>query len=260
MKLVIRIGDTDLNAPSLFPEIAGSVLQLLEEKHQAVVVHGASHEPHHAAPAHDVHGAGQSHAGGDTERSETECIAISKVNKAIVSRLAALGVAAFGLSGADGNLIRTRRKTFSREQPATQFEVAAVNPSWLDIIVRNGGVPVLSNMALGPDCKYCLIEADQLAAACSVAWKADALIFLTHEEGITNQDGNVIRWFDAAQLADPLCISTLPRNLLSQLNAGSYALKHGVKRARLLPISHSKSLASFYYTKIDFGTEVVVAS
>jgi acetylglutamate kinase len=260
VKLVIRISDTDFSETLLSTEVARSLVQLLDEKHHVVIVHGCSHESHQAAS----NGLTQKHVQAPPERADIELPSVTQSNKTIVATLAALGIAAFGLCGADGNLVRTRRKTPSggttNGNSAYSFEAAAVSASWLEVITKNGGVPVLSNVALGPDRKYCVIEADQLAAASSVAWKADALIFLTREEGIKNQDGSVIRWFDAAQLADPRCSSTVPRNLLSQLNAGSYVLKHGVKRARILPISHSKSLASFYSAKIDFGTEVIVAS
>lgn len=257
MKLVIRISDTDLSEASVSVDIARALSQLLEEKHCVVVVHGYHHESGQPVANHN-------HTGSLPENSNPGLPLINQLNKAFVAALAALGVPAFGLWGADGNLVRTRRKHSTRgtahAKSLYEFEPAAVDPAWLDLIVKNGGVPVLANVALGPDRRYCVIDPDQLAAACSIAWKADALIFLTREEGIKNQDGHVIRWFDAAQLANPLCRSALPGNLLSQLNAGSYVLKHGVKRARILPISHSKSLASFYSSKIEFGTEVIFAS
>lgn len=263
MKLVIRINDADSSQAPLSVQIARSVRELLEEKHSVVVIHGTNHEPQtqQIVSNGDSNGNSQKHALIHAEQTEAESLPVNQSNMTIVASLAALGIPTFGLCGADGNLVRTRRKNAASPlngNPAYEFEAAAVNPSWLELISKNGGVPVLSNVALRPDMRYCLIEADQLAATCSIAWKADALIFLTREDGVRNPDGNVVRWFDASRLADPLCSSSLPRHLLSQLNAGCYVLRHGVKRARMLPISHSKSLASFYSTKIDSGTEVIL--
>ena len=42
-----------------------------------------------------------------------------------------------------------------------------------------GGIPVLSSLALGSDGEYYNINADQMASACAVACRADTLIFLT---------------------------------------------------------------------------------
>jgi acetylglutamate kinase len=264
VKLVIRINDADFSQTLLSVQIARALAELLEEKHSVMIVHGNSHEPQYGTSNGSSNGNAHKQVPVAAEQIDPELPSVNQLNKNMVARLAALGIPAFGLCGADGNLVRTRDKIPCNNtlwsNSAFKFEVAAVNPWWLELITKNGGVPVLSNVALKPDMQYCMIEADHLAANCSIAWKADALIFLTREDGIRDPDGNVVRWFDASQLADPLCSSSLPRHLLSQLSAGFHVLRNGVKRARILPVAHSRSLSSFYSIRIDSGTEVILAS
>lgn len=265
LKLIIRISNTDLDETTASPEFCRALAQLLEEKHCVMVVHGRNRELLQGVQeAVDSACSLEEQSLIMSKILDIELMAAAKLNKTFVAKLARIGIPAFGLFGADGNLVRTRQRNasngHSHPKSGYKFEAAAVNPFWLEIIPKNGGVPVLANIALGPDGHYYSVDADQLAAVCSIAWKADALIFLTREAGVKNHDGSIIRWFEAKQLTDPLCTSTVPGNLLSKLNACHYVLQHGVKRARILPLSRSESLASFYFSKIDFGTEVILAA
>ena len=61
-----------------------------------------------------------------------------------------------------------------------------------------GAVPVISSIALGFDGEYYNINADEMAAACAIGTKADALVFLTDVPGVKGADGNVMRWLSLA--------------------------------------------------------------
>jgi|SRR5580765_4193464 acetylglutamate kinase len=265
MKLVIRISNTDLAGAAESPEFARAIAQLLAEKHLIVIVHGRNRALLQPFPEIDrLSEAVPEQLLIASKLQDLELMAVSKLNKTFVAMLGTMGIPSFGLCGGDGNLVRTWRRTAkyppSVAKQTYEIEVASVNPFWLDVIAKSGGLPVLANVALGPDRQYHSVSADQLSAECAIAWKADALVFLTREEGIKNQDGHVMRWLDAKKVVDPLFSSALPSNLLSKLNACSHVLKHGVKRARILPLSRSESLACFYFSRIEFGTEVILGS
>lgn len=263
MKLIIRISNTDLTGAAESPGFAQAIAQLLAEKHLIVVVHGRNRTL--LQPFLDIDplsGAVQEQSLIASKLQDIELMAVSKLNKTFVAILGTMGIPSFGLCGGDGNMVRTRRRMEKPAPPSPrhpyEIEAAAVDPFWLEVIAKNGAVPVLANVALGPDRQYHSVSADQLAAECAIAWKADALVFLTREEGIKNEDGHVMRWLEAGKVIDARYTSALSPNLFSKLNACSYVLRRGVKRARILPLSRSESLASFYFSRIEFGTEVIL--
>lgn len=161
---------------------------------------------------------------------------------------------AFGLCCMDGNMIRLRRANENSKRYGA--EVASVTPFWLNLIAERGGVPVLAPVGVGTDNSWKLLDPYQLAARCAIAWNADALIFLT-EEGVRDCQGNVMRWLEVANIHQ---ISTVEDNMAARLKACREALEAGVHRARIFPSSHIDSLADFYFTRIEYGTEIVTHS
>lgn len=272
MKLVVRISNTDLGAASPSHDFVHAIADLVREKHSVTVVHGRNRVLLGAIPPVDsTPSAPATQSLIASHIRDLDLMAGAKLNKTLVAMLGKARTQAVGLFGSDGNIIRTRQKLSQNGNRLringegsgdsagdTGVEVAAVEPFWLEVIARNGGVPVIANFALGPDDEYYCIDADQLAAACAIAWNADALIFLTREDGIRSTDGSIIRWVNSEQLSGLSQDTAIPRSLLSKLGACHYALSRGVRRARILPIARSESLASFYFTKIEWGTEVIL--
>jgi acetylglutamate kinase len=271
VKLVVRISNTDLAAASPSHDFVHAIAELVREKHSVTVVHGRNRVLLESVPPVDsTSSASATQSLIASHIRDLDLMAGAKLNKTLVAMLGKARTQAVGLFGSDGNIIRTRQKLghgnrlqLNNEESCggtceTGVEVAAVEPFWLEVIARNGGVPVIANFALGPDDEYYCIDADQLAAACAIAWNADALIFLTREDGVRSTDGSIIRWVNSEQLSGLIQDTTIPRSLLSKLGACHYALSRGVRRARILPIARSESLASFYFTKIEWGTEVIL--
>lgn len=248
MKFVIEIDTASGVRQAIASVFASALRQLLSERHHIVVVYPLSTEQcvgvvHHK-PA----------------LVETEEPALRTISGRLVAALKAAGISAIGLYGADGDCIRLR---LTREKAASVnyiWEAAAVNPFWLDVIAIHGGVPVICNIALGPDSQYHTVCADRLAAVCATAWHADALIFFTAEDGIRNNNGSVMRWLEVAEPDTLLPYLATNRHLHSKLNACYEALNCGVHRARILPISKIYTLSVFCSERIDFGTEVIMGA
>jgi acetylglutamate kinase len=184
---------------------------------------------------------------------------VAHLSKTLVTLLAKQGVPAFALCGADGNMVRVRRASGSGDIRKGEAEVVSFNPFWIDAISQQGGIPVVASIGLGFDCQYYSVNADQFAGSCASAWNADALVFATTVEGPKTSDGSVMRWLGTDQIEDLVRNASVGRDLIPKLDACRGALKRGVKRARILPLSQIDSLAEFYFSRIDFGTEVVLA-
>jgi acetylglutamate kinase len=98
-----------------------------------------------------------------------------------------------------------------------------------------------------------------MAAACAIATKADALVFLTDVPGVKAADGSVMRWLSLAQVPALEKAAVVSGGMLPKLNACKEALTHGVKRVRILPAESAGVLPDFASTRINDGTEVMVA-
>jgi acetylglutamate kinase len=181
------------------------------------------------------------------------------MNKKLVAALGSVGQSAMGLCGGDGQAFRARKKMTHGHDLGFVGEICSVNPRWIETIWQQGCIPVISSVALGSDGQYYNINADQMASACAVACHANALIFLTDVQGVKDADGLVIRWLDLGTAAALTQSAVIAGGMLPKLQACKDALLHGVNRVRILPAAEVEALPEFYFSKIDSGTEVLVA-
>ena len=103
------------------------------------------------------------------------------VNHELVAALIAAGARAVGLSGVDGDLVEAEQM-----DPALGMvgRVTRANPELLDLLVGAGYLPVVACVAGSRDGRMYNVNADQMAAACAAALRADQLIFLTDVDGV----------------------------------------------------------------------------
>ncbi len=98
-----------------------------------------------------------------------------------------------------------------------------------------------------------------MAAACAICTKADALVFLTDVPGVKGADGEVMRWLSLKDVPELERRGVVTGGMLPKLNACRDALTHGVKRVRILPAEVVYLLPDLCSTKVNDGTEVMVA-
>jgi len=260
VKIVVKLGGATLEDAELLQRAALAVKQLAEE-HQVAVVHGGG-----AALTRMLNQVGKSSEFIDGLRvtdAETRDFAVmvlaGHMNKKLVAALASVGQPAMGLCGGDGMAFRARKKTPNGHDLGYVGEISSADPRWVETIWQQGCVPVISSLALGCDGQYYNVNADQMASACAVACRANALIFLTDVPGVKDADGLVIRWLDLVRADELTQKSVINGGMLPKLEACRNALLRGVNRVRILPAAEVEALPEFYSTRIEFGTEVLVA-
>jgi acetylglutamate kinase len=260
MKYVVKLGGAGLETPSLLAGCTRAIADLVRDGHQVAVVHGGGVQLTRMLKALGKQSEfvnGLRVTDGET-RDVALMVLAGKVNKGLVAALGALGIPAMGLSGGDGLIFRARKK---RTAPDLGFvgEIAASDARWLDAIWNLNGVPVLSSMALGFDGEYYNINADEMAAACAIACRADALVFLTDVPGVKGAAGEVLRWLSIDQIAEMAKSAVISGGMLPKLGACREALLNGVKRVRILPADAAASLPGLCSSRVTYGTEVMVA-
>jgi acetylglutamate kinase len=260
LKLVVKIGGAALENKALLKKCARAVADLAEEGHSVAVVHGGG-----AALTRTLAQLGKQSEFIDGLRvtdTETRDVALmvlaGRVNKLLVAAITAERQAAIGLCGGDGFAFLARKKGGKGPDLGFVGEIASVDPRWINAIWDNGGIPVMSSIALGSDGEYYNVNADQMAAACAAGCHADALIFLTDVPGVKDADGAVMRWLSLQQIPALVKGAVIFGGMLPKLEACESALRGGVNRVRILPADHAEALPDFYISKIECGTEVMV--
>jgi acetylglutamate kinase len=260
MKYVVKLGGAGLETPSLLEGCTRAIAELVRDGNQVAVVHGGGVQLTRMLKA--LGKQSEFINGLRITDAETRDVALmvlaGKVNKGLVGSLGALGIPAVGLSGGDGLLFRARKK---RTAPDLGFvgEIVSSDRRWLDAIWQLSGVPVISSMALGFDGQYYNINADEMAAACAIACRADALVFLTDVPGVKGANGEVMRWLSIDQIAEMAKSAVIFGGMLPKLSACRDALLNGVKRVRILPAEAAGSLPDLCSSRVVHGTEVMVA-
>jgi acetylglutamate kinase len=265
VRYVVKLGGAGLETPDLFDGCARGITELVRDGHQVAVVHGGGVQLTRTLKALGIE---SEFIGGlrvtDAQTRDVALMVLAgRVNKSIVAALGALGQPAVGLSGGDGLLFRARKKRTSFEAGAPDLgyvgEIAASDARWLEAIWQLNGVPVLSSMALGFDGEYYNINADEMASACAIACRADALVFLTDVPGVRGLNGEVMRWLSIDQIAEMANSAVITGGMLPKLSACREALLAGVKRVRILPADAAAVLPDLCSTRVLQGTEVMVA-
>lgn len=261
MTIVVKIGGAALEDAVTLRKCAHAVADLARDGHHVAVVHGGG-----AAVTRVLQQLGKKSEfinGLRVTDAETRDVALMVlggiVNKKLVAAIQASGIPAIGFCGGDGMTFRARKKHVQGHDLGFVGEICFVDPSWLETIWRQRGIPVISSLALGSDGEYYNVNADEMAAACASACHANALIFLTDVPGVKDQQGTVIPWLSTKQAADLAAGSIISGGMLPKLQACGQALKHGVGRVRILPAAEVEVLSQFYLTKLSCGTEVTVA-
>lgn len=260
MKYVVKLGGAGLESPELLQGSMRAIAELVRDGNHVAVVHGGGIQLTRTLKAL---GKQSEFVNGlrvtDAETRDAALMVLAgRVNKSLVAALGALGQPALGLSGGDGLIFRARKK---RTTPDLGYvgEIAASDPRWIESIWKLNGVPVISSMALGFDGEYYNVNADEMAAACAVACRADALVFLTDVPGVRGSDGNVMRWLSIDQISEMAKSAVISGGMLPKLSACREALLNGVKRVRILPAEAAASLPDLCSARVAHGTEVMVA-
>ncbi|HET8666529.1 MAG TPA: acetylglutamate kinase [Terriglobales bacterium] len=259
MKLVIKIGGRALENKDLTKQFAHAIAGMARQGHKIVVVHGGG-----VALSRTLHELGRETQFIDGLRitdPQTRDVALmvlaGQMNKQLVAAIGRAGLPAVGLCGGDLKLFRAAKR---RGQHDLGFvgDICSVDSQWFETIWEHGAVPVISSIALGMDGEYYNVNADQAASACAVAWKANALVFLTDVPGVKGADGAVIRWLDVESIGGMVQQTTVSGGMVPKLEACTQALRRGVHRVRILPATSVEVLPGFFTHRIECGTEVVI--
>jgi acetylglutamate/LysW-gamma-L-alpha-aminoadipate kinase len=180
--------------------VCADIAALRREGAQVVLVHGGSGEIERLAAQLGVPqrtllaDTGASSRYSDAATVDVLTLALAgRAKPRLLLALAAHGVPAVGLTGADAGLLRARRNAAQRAvvegrtvvvRDDLSGRIVGVNTALLRLLLDAGVTPVVSPPAVGAPGELLNVDADRVAAAVAVALCATRLVLLTAAPGV----------------------------------------------------------------------------
>ena len=191
-----------------------------------------------------------------------------EVNTQLLAACRACGIPAVGLSGVDAGLVMARRRPPVRMEGAgdepVDFgfvgDIERVDPAVLDLLLKQGMIPVVSPLSADSQGGLLNINADTVAASLAVAIKAEKLVLTMSAPGILadrSDRSTLLSYLDLSGLQRLREKGALADGMLPKATAIQSAIEGGVPRVHLVSGSTQDALLREAFTNEGCGTLVV---
>lgn len=239
MLIVVKVGGSILE--KVPAELVSDLKNVLSE-HQLVLVHGggkgvtaiASKMGKEQQFVFSPTGFRSRYTDKETMEIFTMVMA-GKINKKIVTALMKQQIPVVGLSGLDGALVQATRKKrliIVDERGRKRVidggytgKVNQINVFLLQLLLKNGFVPLVSPIASSEEQEPLNVDADRTAANIAGALKADMLVLLTDVEGLKLND-KIVSKLSVDVVEDKL--KKIGGGMITKVYAAQEALNQGV--------------------------------
>ncbi|MFM1917181.1 MAG: hypothetical protein RJB01_696 [Actinomycetota bacterium] len=189
-------------------------------------------------------------------------VLVGQVQRDLVGLINEHGPYAVGLSGEDAHLFTAERRTATVDGVAVDIgqvgDVVDVRPDFVNQLLDDGLIPVVSTVARDKDGNSYNVNADTAAAALAIALEAEKFVVLTDVEGV------YAHWPDRDSLIATLPVDELARMLptlesgmVPKMEACLRAVEAGVPRAHVIDGRLEHSVLLEVFTDSGIGTMVV---
>jgi acetylglutamate/LysW-gamma-L-alpha-aminoadipate kinase len=241
MLLVIKIGGSILKEGASSELV--SDLKALANENRIVLVHGGGAEVTETAFklgkeqkfVVSPQGFRSRYTDKETMKIFTMVMA-GKINTQIVVSLQSQGIAAVGLSGLDGLLLKAERKKrliVVDERGRKKVidggytgKITEVNVNLLGFLLERNYVPVVTPIAMSEEFEPLNVDGDRTAAVVASALKADRLILLTDVDALILK-GKSVPKITVTEVKETL--SSIGKGMSTKVHAALEALNQGVK-------------------------------
>lgn len=264
-KVVVKYGGNAMIDESLRRSFAEDVVFLRRVGLRPVVVHGGGPQ---ISSMLDRLGIESEFRGGlrvttPEAMNVVRMVLTGQVQREVVGLINEHGPMAVGLSGEDAQLFHAVRRTSLSEGSSIDIgqvgEIDNVDPSFVQTVLADGLIPVVSSIARGDDGEIFNVNADSAAAAIAVALEARKLVILTDVAGLYRN------WPETNDVISELTTGSL-RELLPSLDSGMApkmeaclrAVEQGVAKAHVLDGRTPHALLLEIFTDEGIGTQVAL--
>jgi acetylglutamate kinase len=197
-----------------------------------------------------------------------EMVLGGKVNKSIVAQINHQGGRAVGLSGKDGGLIQAEKMKIVLQEddtkppeiidPGMVGRVTGINPHIIHTLSREGFIPIIAPVGVGPDGETYNINADLVASQIGIALNAGRLILMTDVDGVLDAEKNLISSINAERVREMIASSKISGGMIPKIECALEALRNGVKKVPIINGKRRHAILLELFTDEGIGTEVVL--
>ena len=190
------------------------------------------------------------------------------VNQDIVSLINQHGGRAVGVTGKDGNLIRARKLTLKRADPALAApeiidighvgEVVDIDVRIVTSLTEDAFIPVIAPIGAGETGESYNINADIVAGRLAEALHAEKLILLTNRPGILDGTGERLPSLCAADVERLVADGIINEGMLPKTDCALAALRGGVGSVQIIGGTIAHSLLIEIFTDAGIGTKITL--
>lgn len=208
---------------------------------------------------------------GDETLELAKMIFAGKINTEILAALRRRGVAAVGLSGIDGDIVRAARRppkeilnrqTGAREEVDFGHvgDVLEINARLLEVLLGQDYLPVISSLGADDDGQIYNINADTIAAEIAVSLRAEKLVLLSDVGGLyldAKDPETKISRLSIAEAEELINAGAVSGGMIPKLQSLTNLLKRGVSSAHIINGAARNALLSEVFTDSGTGTMIV---
>lgn len=154
------------------------------------------------------------------------------VNKQLVAALQSRGCNAFGLTGADGGVVRSKRRNPVPVDYGFVGDPVAADAVLLERLIEAGVVPVVAPLTMGEQYEILNTNADTMAQTVATALAdryAVDLVYTFELEGVLDQNKQLIPTVNRAQFEALKADGTVSGGMLPKLENALRAVEAGVR-------------------------------
>jgi acetylglutamate kinase len=177
-----------------------------------------------------------------------------RVNKEIVNLINCNGGNAVGLCGVDNLLLKAQRST--DKDLGLVGEVNYVNTPFLNMLVGNGMMPVISPLAAGEGGQILNVNADLAAGAIASALKAEKLVYLSDIEGVLI-DKQLVSTLTLSEAESLIRKGAINGGMIPKVHSAFATLEAGVQKVHIIDGRIKHSLLLEIFTDEGIGTQMI---
>jgi acetylglutamate kinase len=254
VRLLIKLGGTLLDGPESRERLAREIAAAAAAN-QVVVVHGGGKQMTRFLAERGVESRfinGLRVTTPDVIDAVVKVFAGS-VNAALVTAFRRAGASPVGLSGLSGGLVDAEILNPELGQVGRPVRSDA---RLLELLTANSYLPVVACVAGDATGSIFNVNADQMAAACAVAFRAERLIFLTDVEGVKDGAGAVLPALVSAQARELIRSGIATGGMQAKLESAMEAIRGGVPEVMIAPGANA-GVVSAILERANVGTRLL---
>jgi acetylglutamate kinase len=239
-KLLIKLGGTLLDAPESRRQVAREITAAAAQAdNQIVVVHGGGKQMTRFLAERGV----ESRFVNGLRVTTPEIIdAVLKVfagsvNAELVAAFRAAGARPVGLSGLDAGLVDAEllNPELGQVGKPVRSDARLLDLLTGDLLTAESYLPVVACVAGDALGNVYNVNADQMAVACAVSFKAESILFLTDVDGVRDKGGAICRTLTCNQARMLILEGVATGGMQAKLEAAMEALSKGIRQVLVVP-------------------------